>query len=179
MKNPYVRQSGFTLIELIIVIVILGILSAVALPRFLNVQGSANASVVKSMANHLQKASDMINGKVMLEGRAANSSTTISDEQGNSISVAYGYPHHDWNSAFEFLIKANVTLTSASASCTNDFCVDESHDISSTITAAGADLALVMYPRSTTGNDDCFAYYIYDQTSAGNEPLIGAITTGC
>lgn len=41
------RQQGFTLIELIVVIVILGILAVTAAPKFMNLTSDANASVVK------------------------------------------------------------------------------------------------------------------------------------
>ena len=43
-------EKGFTLIELIVVIVILGILSAVALPKFVNISGDARPGLVHEIA---------------------------------------------------------------------------------------------------------------------------------
>ena len=53
----YSRQSGFTLIELVMVIVILGILAATAIPRFTNLQGSAQQAAVDGIAGALGSAS--------------------------------------------------------------------------------------------------------------------------
>jgi MSHA pilin protein MshA len=53
MKN---RQTGFTLIELIMVIVILGVLAAVAIPKFTNLSDDANAAAVQSVAGSLSAA---------------------------------------------------------------------------------------------------------------------------
>lgn len=49
-------QKGFTLIEMVIVIIVLGILAAVALPRFMNIADTARASVVESTATGLERA---------------------------------------------------------------------------------------------------------------------------
>ncbi|MBP6900997.1 MAG: type II secretion system protein [Burkholderiaceae bacterium] len=45
-----VRQFGFTMIELIVVIVVLGILAAVALPKFIDVSGNAKTAALGGVA---------------------------------------------------------------------------------------------------------------------------------
>lgn len=52
MKN----QSGFTLIELVIVIVLLGVLAAIAVPRFVNLEDDAQRVSLASTANAITSA---------------------------------------------------------------------------------------------------------------------------
>ena len=73
MKNCNTRftgviSSGFTLIELIVVIVILGILAVSAAPKFMDLQGDARAATLKGMMGAVKSANSLILGKAVIHG---------------------------------------------------------------------------------------------------------------
>ncbi len=113
------RKEGFTLIELIIVIVILGILAAVAVPKFAGLTKDAKISAVKGFAGSVRAAANIVHGKwlaqcnvedncsdnVSLEGR-----TVMVDNNTSSGSVAPGYPLANTNGIVQAVDFDNKTF---------------------------------------------------------------------
>lgn len=80
------KINGFTLIELIVVIVILGILAATAMPRFINMQTEARVAALDGMAGGMRSAVAVVQSKYILLGN--NALTTVSAQDGTPITVA-------------------------------------------------------------------------------------------
>lgn len=81
------EQKGFTLIELVIVIVILGILAAVAIPRYVRVVSEARRASVNGMAGGLRSAVMLSKAKYMVVG---DDTLATVDMDGTSVAVMAG-----------------------------------------------------------------------------------------
>lgn len=84
------QQSGFTLIELIMVIVILGILAAFALPKFADLSGDARYSSISGALGSVRSASAIVHSAALAKGLDNASGETVTLE-GTAIDLVFGY----------------------------------------------------------------------------------------
>ena len=104
-------QVGFTLIELVVVIIVLAILAATALPKFIKLQRDAKIATLSSIAGQLEEQSEMVHLKAQLNNIPvtgecsgdcnghANWSVTdgyyyILMEDGSKLFIRDGYPYY-------------------------------------------------------------------------------------
>jgi MSHA pilin protein MshA len=112
------QQKGFTMIELIMVIVILGILAAVALPRFYDLQSDARVAKMQAALGSIKSAAAIAHSAYLVAGTSPASVTM----EGSAVPLVNGYPDVNTTAASSGIVIAaggladyDLTTTAATA----------------------------------------------------------------
>jgi MSHA pilin protein MshA len=144
-------QGGFTLIELVVVVTILAILAAFAIPRFASLEGQARLASTQALAGSIRSGASLAHALWLAEGDPSSTSVTM---DGQPITMTFGYPD---------------------AAAIDDTLVE--HTGFALTTPGGA---AIFTKQSPTGVPVTNCYVTYTPPLAANEaPHVVATTGGC
>ena len=147
-QQPRTRQNGFTLVELISVMVILGALTATALPKFADATGDARYVSLNNARGALASMSAMAHGKFMSNNHSTQTLENV------TVTLLYGYP-------------AATQASADAAGLTGDYTVytQVSGPTATTPDVAAGSMSIV--PNNIAGTAKAVeCYLVYEQASA-------------
>ncbi|WP_045424128.1 prepilin-type N-terminal cleavage/methylation domain-containing protein [Vibrio jasicida] len=161
--------KGFTLIELVVVIVILGILAVTAAPRFLNIQGDARVAVIEGVRGAVVNANQIANAKYQL-GYGVSIGSTATDntflDLNKNGAQDDGEPLMVWGHLDNVSVEEMVNLD-------GDLVVSDPE-------APGKNKLYIGFAQNADALENSQCYFLYTQASGeGTEPSFETVISGC
>ncbi|MCG9747988.1 prepilin-type N-terminal cleavage/methylation domain-containing protein [Shewanella sp. Isolate8] len=167
------KQNGFTLIELVVVIIILGILAVTAAPKFINLQSDARKSTVEGVKAALQGANSLVYSKAAIAGKEKDQGASITIATGVAVTTDYGYLDSATDTA---TVKTNLEkamdMTFEALSATDSVTAQDWGVLYSSETK------FIIVPKGKKSTDACRIDYTTAE-NASTPAVVAAVTTDC
>ncbi len=141
-----IKQQGFTLIELVVVIIILGILAVTAAPKFLNLKGDAHLATLQGVKASLQSANSLVYSKAVIKGVEKQ----VNGEGGLTTHPTVNTGSENVELAYGYLLATSQNMTDVLDINSNDFTV--------TVTSPAPTLATLTI-KPTSAKESCIFTY--------------------
>ncbi|WP_298440971.1 type II secretion system protein [uncultured Ferrimonas sp.] len=163
-------QKGFTLIELVVVIVILGILAAVAAPKFIDISSDAREATLEGVKGAMKSGNDLVYSKAIIAGQESAATYDV-DADGNAVAsggtaavtLEFGYVP-ETVAGVEFLLDDNSDWTAVAAT---GFARVFPEGITTSVAATA----------SVPATSQC--YLEYQEATATTKPTYTVVGDGC
>ena len=185
------KNKGFTLIELIIVLTLLASVAAVAAPRFIDLQDSAKQAEMQTIKAAIDAAHNMVAIEIQLnQARLNGRQNTFTLDNGQTIRVRGGFADGRWNNTFAHLVDIDNIIQVSTNNCNEDsakWCVRQrgrNWFNSRGYTTLNSGRGFVIFPAGNNVNQDrCYIYHINQNNNAQPASIAPSITdvnfSGC
>jgi len=168
------QSKGFTLIELIMVILLLGVIGITAGTKFLAIQEDAKVGKMKAMISAIKSAQSLVEIKIILNPEQLNNNQNrFTLPNGERIRVRGGLADGRWDNTFIHLVEFDNIAQINSNNCTDSnlqWCVRQKGRNwfnNRGYTTLGTGRGFVIFPFGNNVNRDrCYVYYINQNNSA-------------
>ncbi len=189
MISKIKKQQGFTLIELVVVIIILGILAVTVAPKFINLESDARTATVMALAGAINSANNLVYSKSAIAGNETQEYDNIDSDNtpyilnsaGERVELHYGYIAGQWEDGFGNILDIDA------AAYDNNY-PDGSDGTSIWVYKEPVNWGVSYFtiflrgetmPTGALEQDTCGITYSIGSTAFYNEVSVSAITNGC
>ena len=157
LRSNFKQAKGFTLIELIIVIIILGFLAVTAAPKFINLTSDAKITTLNSVKGTMESTIDLVKAKARVKGLSQVSSNPGSGQSAYVVDFGFGSAEVDFrNLCPESSAELGTRLDM------KDFLELDSQDFDTTVTTNQYTFIGYNIPNGNSPVTDQGCYVIYD-----------------